>query len=73
MRNAIKAVDGTNAICAEDHEQLSVRAADIIASTVAAEPELLFCVAAGATPIRTYRRLADSRHRLGGGCSIVCG
>ena len=44
MRNAMKAADGMDVICSEDDGQLSVRAADIVARAVAAEPELLFCL-----------------------------
>ena len=46
---------------ARDHEEMSVRAAARIARDLRRKPGLLLGLATGATPTRTYQRLADTR------------
>ena len=49
-------------VCA-DHEFLSRQAAERILSAVARKPDLLLCAAAGFTPLRSYKLLAENHKR----------
>jgi len=46
-----------------DYEALSRRAADLMIDCLRAKPNALFCLAAGATPTRTYNLFADHYQR----------
>jgi galactosamine-6-phosphate isomerase len=48
-----------NFIIADDHEQMSVRAAHLIVDEVRRDPRLLIGAATGSTPTRTYKLLGE--------------
>jgi galactosamine-6-phosphate isomerase len=50
---------GFRVVVEDDHEAMSRRAADWIAASVLEEPDLLLCVASGATPTRAYDLFAE--------------
>ena len=57
---------------ARDHDEMSQKAAARIARALRRQPGLLLGLATGATPTRTYERLAEMRRR-GPRSSAVCG
>ena len=52
---------GLRIVVCDDHEALSLRAAETLAQAVRQQPDLLLCAASGRTPTRTYELLARRR------------
>lgn len=51
--------NGFRVVVAEDHEEMSRRAANELSSALATSPHLLLCAASGATPSRAYELFAE--------------
>ena len=51
--------NGFRVVIAEDHEEMSRRAASELCTALATNPQLLMCAASGATPSRTYELFTE--------------